>query len=90
MRVALGADPRRIRTDVLRGGLALLLPGCMLGVIGSIALGQAVSGLLYGIGPVDPITLAGATLLLAAVVMTASYIPARRAMRVDPAAALRR
>jgi predicted permease len=90
VRVALGADPRRIRTDVLRGGLALLLPGCVLGVIGSIALGQAVSGLLYGIGPVDPFTLAGATLLLAAVVMTASYIPARRAMRVDPAAALRR
>lgn len=90
VRVALGADPHRIRMHVLRGALTLLWPGCALGVLGSIAVGQLASGLLYGIGPVDPLTLSGAALLLAAVVMTASYIPARRAMRVDPATALRR
>jgi predicted permease len=90
VRVALGADPRRIRAHVLREGLRLLWPGCVLGMIGSVAVGQVASGLLYGVGAFDPLTMSGATLVLTVVVMTASYLPARQAMRIDPAVALRR
>ena len=90
VRIALGASPDRIRALVLGGGLRLLVPGLLLGVIGAIAAGRVASGLLYGVGAVDPLTMVAAALVLAAVVMAASYLPARRAMRVDPATALRR
>ena len=90
VRMAVGATPDRIRALVLRGGLRLLLPGLALGVAAAIAAGRVASGLLYGVGAVDPLTMTGAAVVLAAVVMTASYLPARRAMRVDPAVALRR
>jgi ABC-type lipoprotein release transport system permease subunit len=59
-------------------------------MIGAGAAGRVASGLLYGVGALDPFTIASASVLLAAVVMTASYLPARHAMRIDPAVALRR
>jgi predicted permease len=90
MRMALGATPDRIRALVLGGGLRLLFPGLLLGVIGAIGAGRAAAGLLYGVGAVDPLTMGAAAVVLTAVVMTASYVPARRAMRVDPATVLRR
>jgi predicted permease len=90
VRMAVGATPDRIRSLVLGGGVRLLLPGLLLGVAGAIGAGRVASGLLYGVGAVDPWTMIGAAVLLTAVVMTASYLPARRAMRVDPATALRR
>jgi predicted permease len=89
LRLALGAEPSRIRSDVMRHAIGLLVPGCVLGVLGSIAVGRIASGMLHGMEAVDPPTLMAAIVLLAAVVMTASYLPARRAMRVDPARALR-
>ena len=89
VRVALGADPARIRAHVLRGALRLLGPGCVLGALGSAAAGRLAASLLYGVGPVDPLTMGGATVVLAAVVLSASYLPARRAMRLDPLIALR-
>jgi predicted permease len=87
LRLALGAEPSRIRSEVLRRAIGLLVPGCVLGVLGSIAMGRIASGMLYGIGAVDPPTLTAAIVLLATVAVTASYLPARRAMRVDPARA---
>lgn len=90
VRMALGASPDRIRALVLGGGVRLLVPGVVLGVLGAIGAGRLASGLLYGVGAVDPLTMGAAALVLAVVVMTASYLPARKAMRVDPAVALRR
>jgi len=90
VRMALGATPDRIRSLVLAGSLRLLVPGLLLGVAGAIGAGRLASGLLYGVGAVDLWTMAGAAAVLAGVVMAASYLPARRAMRVDPAVALRR
>jgi predicted permease len=90
VRMALGATPDRIRALVLGGGVRLLLPGLVFGVVGAIGAGRAASGLLYGIGAFDPWTVGAAALMLTTVVMTASYLPARHAMNVDPAVALRR
>jgi putative ABC transport system permease protein len=90
LRMALGASPDRIRALVLGGGVRLLVPGLVVGVVGAIAAGRLAESLLYGVGATDPITMSAAAALLALVVMTASYLPARRAMRVDPATALRR
>jgi predicted permease len=90
VRMALGASPARIRALVLEGGLRLLVPGLALGMLGAAGVGRLASGVLYGVGAIDVFTMSGAAALLAIVVMTASYLPARRAMRVDPAVALRR
>jgi predicted permease len=90
VRMALGASPRDIRALVLGGGVRLLLPGLTIGLLGAVAAGRLASGVLYGVGSVDPLTMTAAAVLLAAVVMTASYLPARKAMMVDPASALRR
>jgi len=90
VRMALGASPADIRALVLGGGVRLLVPGVVLGCGGAVAVGQLASGFVYGVGVVDATSLLGAVGLLAIVVMTASYLPARRAMRIDPAVALRR
>ncbi len=89
IRVALGAHP----TDVLRMALgqALLLAviGVGAGLAGAVALSRAIVSLLFKLSPTDPATLASVAVLLTAVVFVASYLPARRATRVDPLIALR-
>jgi ABC-type antimicrobial peptide transport system permease subunit len=75
---------------VLGGAVRLLVPGLVIGMIGAFGAGRLASGLLYGVGAVDVPTMGAAALVLATVVTTASYLPARKAMRVDPATALRR
>jgi putative ABC transport system permease protein len=89
LRIALGAPTNRIRGMVVRQVAAMALTGLALGVLAAVLLGRAARGLLYGVGSGDPVALAGAALVLAAVMLGAAYIPARRASRVDPMAVLR-
>jgi putative ABC transport system permease protein len=89
VRLALGAQKRNILTMVLRRGLGLALVGAGLGVAGALAVSQLMADLLYGISPSDPLTFIGITFVLVMVAVAACYIPARRAMRVDPIVALR-
>jgi ABC-type antimicrobial peptide transport system permease subunit len=89
IRMALGADRSRVRAMVLREASVLLAGGLTAGAVLALAVGRAASTLLFGLTPSDPATLAGALGVLAAVALIASYLPARRAARVEPTAALR-
>ncbi|HEU4643042.1 MAG TPA: ABC transporter permease [Gemmatimonadaceae bacterium] len=88
VRVALGAKPADVLGLVLRQGLVLTVMGIVAGVAGALALAKLLTGLLYGVGGGDPVTLAVVSLLLGGVALVASYLPARRATRVDPLLAL--
>ena len=89
VRVALGAQRRDILRNILAQGLKLAGIGVVIGVIGALALSQLLSTFLFGVTATDPLTLAGAVAVLLLVAAGACYIPARRAMRVDPMVALR-
>ena len=89
IRMALGAEPKSVLLLVTRRGLSLASVGIVLGLAGAFALSQAIRAMLYGTSPTDPVVFAGSALLLASVVLVASYLPARRATRVDPMVALR-
>ena len=89
VRVALGADPRSVARLVVRQGLALALTGAAVGLAGALALTHLMESLVFGVKPTDPYTFALVAALLVAVAAAASYLPARRAARVDPMAALR-
>jgi putative ABC transport system permease protein len=89
IRLALGAQPRRVVGLVLQGGLTLMICGVLIGIIGSFAVMRMLSGFLFGIAPTDPATFLAVSMLLAFVSIVASYIPAHRATRVDPLVALR-
>lgn len=89
IRTALGASRREIFALVLLQGMRLAVIGMLVGLVATLALTRLMAGLLYGVRPTDPATLAAVTLLLAGVALLACYIPARRATAVDPVVALR-
>lgn len=89
IRMAIGATPRDIRQLVLRQGMLPLGVGLAIGLAGSFAVNRLLESQLVAISPADPITLAGASAVLIFAALLGCLIPARRAMRVDPIAALR-
>ena len=89
IRLALGAARTDVLSMVLLGGGRLALLGMAFGLVGAFALNFLLRNELYGVSPADPITYIGVALLLGGVALLASYIPARRATRVDPLVALR-
>jgi putative ABC transport system permease protein len=89
IRVALGAQRRDIMRMVLRQGTLAAVAGVFLGVVAGLMLTRLLSSMLYGVTPGDWLTFSTVALLLLAVATVASFIPARRATRVDPIVALR-
>jgi ABC-type antimicrobial peptide transport system permease subunit len=89
VRMALGAERRQVVALVLRRGLALTALGIGGGVIGALAGARYLQSMLFGVEPRDPGTFAGVIVMFAAVAVIASYLPARRATKVDPMVALR-
>jgi putative ABC transport system permease protein len=89
IRIALGASRRNVLGLVLKRGLILAGSGVIVGLIGSLLLTRLLTTLLFGVSATDPATFVVVSILLTAVALLATYIPARRAMRVDPLAALR-
>jgi len=89
VRVALGARPGDVITMVIRQGVFMMAAGTAIGVGGALAATRVLATLLFGVGTADPATFAAIPVLLAAVWLVACSIPARRATRVDPPAALR-
>jgi putative ABC transport system permease protein len=89
LRMALGAQARDVLRMVVGQGMALVAVGLGLGLAGALALTRVMASLLFGVSAADPLTYAGIALLLSAVALLASYIPARRATKVDPMVALR-
>jgi len=89
VRMALGADRGKVVRMVVRQGLRLTAAGLVLGLLGSWGVTRVIAGLLFGVSPTDPLTFGSIFAVLAAVAVAASYLPARRATRVDPVTALR-
>ncbi|HKP29057.1 MAG TPA: ABC transporter permease [Gemmatimonadales bacterium] len=89
VRLAIGAAPGRVLGMVIREGLTLGLAGVGFGLLGALAVGRILSKLVFGVSATDPLTLLAVGGLLAGVAVLASWIPARRAMRMDPAVVLR-
>jgi len=89
IRMALGARTGNILALVLGQGLRLSALGIAVGLLGSMGMSRVLGALLFQVSPTDPVTLAVVSLLLGAVALLACYVPARRAVSVDPTAILR-
>ncbi len=89
IRMSLGANGARVQRMILLEGGVLLVTGLVLGVIGSFFAARAIQGLLFGVAPNDPTTFVGVAVLMATIGIGACWIPALRAARIDPAAAIR-
>jgi putative ABC transport system permease protein len=87
--VALGADSGDVVRLIIRGALGMTLVGVMLGLAGGFMASRLLASLLFGVGATDVPTFVGAAVVVLGVAVLASWLPARRASRVDPAVALR-
>ncbi|HKW48064.1 MAG TPA: FtsX-like permease family protein, partial [Gemmatimonadaceae bacterium] len=88
LRMALGAGPTDVMTMVLRQAVNLVGAGVMVGLIGAAIVSRGMSGLLVGVRATDPLSFCAAICLLAGAALVGCYLPARRAVRVDPVSAL--
>ncbi len=89
VRVALGAQLRDVLSLVVRKGVVLTVTGLLIGLVGAFALTRVLAGVLFGVSPTDPMSYIGISFVLLTVGLVASYLPARRAAKVEPAVALR-
>jgi putative ABC transport system permease protein len=89
IRMALGAAPGQIRKMILRQGIVIVAVGLALGLVAAVAAGNLAKTFLVSVSPTDPLTYVTVSLVLVAVALTACWIPARRATKVDPMIALR-
>jgi ABC-type antimicrobial peptide transport system permease subunit len=89
IRMALGAEPERLRREVLQRALTVAGSGVAVGLVIALAEARVMQKLLYEVSPTDPIALLTACAVLLGVVLIAAYVPARWATKVDPASALR-
>ena len=89
IRMALGAQPGMVLRMIMREGSIMLLSGVAIGLLLAVATAKILSGILYQVGPLDPVAFTVAPLLLAAAALIATWLPARRATHVDPIQALR-
>jgi putative ABC transport system permease protein len=89
IRMALGAERRDVLWMVLGDGAKMALVGVAIGLVAALGLTHLMANMLFGVSARDPLTLAGVAFLLTLVALLASYIPARRATKVDPMVALR-
>jgi predicted permease len=89
VRMALGAQRFDVLRMVLRDGARMTLIGVVIGLIGAFGLTRLMASMLFGVRPTDPFTFVGVAVLLSAIALLACYVPARRAMKVDPIEALR-
>jgi ABC-type antimicrobial peptide transport system permease subunit len=87
--MALGAHPARISASVVGGGVRLALLGGAVGIVAALAFGRSLESMLYGVSTTDPAALVAMAGLFIAIAALASWLPARRAARVDPMSALR-
>jgi putative ABC transport system permease protein len=89
LRVALGATPRSVLALIVGQGMRPIMVGIAIGIVGAVGLSHFVSSLLFNVKPVDPLTYGAVALLVAGAALLSCYVPALRALRVDPVAALR-
>jgi ABC-type antimicrobial peptide transport system permease subunit len=87
--MALGASAEMLQRSILRDTLGLAALGVVGGVVASLILARALSGMLFGVTPGDPVTFAGMVVILTSVAALAGYLPARRVSRIAPMSALR-
>jgi putative ABC transport system permease protein len=89
LRVALGAQRRDVLVLVMKEGAKFSLAGIAIGLLSAVFVSRSMASQLYGVSPLDPLTYLAVALVMTAVAFLACYVPTRRAMRVDPAIALR-
>jgi ABC-type antimicrobial peptide transport system permease subunit len=89
IRMALGAQPAQVVRLVLAGNTGAVIAGLSVGLVGAIVASQVLRRYLYGVSPFDPVAYMTVAALLAAAALAASYLPVRRAVRIDPVTALR-
>ncbi|HKS05316.1 MAG TPA: ABC transporter permease [Gemmatimonadaceae bacterium] len=90
IRMSLGADSGQVLRMIIKEGGVLLGVGLIVGVVGAVLASRFIQGLLFGVEPYDPLTLAGVAVTMTAIGLVACWLPARRAARIDPAIAMRR
>jgi predicted permease len=89
IRMALGASPFNVMRMVARESLLLAIPGLLVGIVAALAVYRVFSGMLVGVSSMDPVNIGGSAVFLIVVILVAGYLPARRAVRIDPMSALR-